>query len=156
MGSSIRDSIRDDVWLTLARLHGKLHSRDLNRKVGCMIVGDDSNLVTFGYNDIPLPESKHPERLLPPLKYRWTEHAERAAIYSAARSGRPVSGATLYVAADPAGLGICMDCARAIVLSGIRRVVAERCQPDDPWAEELAMAEMLLAEAGVLLDYAEK
>ena len=46
------------------------------------------------------------------------EHAERNAIYNAARCGTPLEGCTLYVEIMP-----CMDCGRAIVQAGIREVI---------------------------------
>jgi dCMP deaminase len=50
-------------------------------------------------------------------KKRVMEHAERAVIYKAARLGIATEGATLY-----APWSACMDCARAIVESGIKTV----------------------------------
>jgi len=54
-----------------------------------------------------------------PAKYRWTEHAERNAIFSAARMGVSIVGATMYLPWFP-----CAECARAIVQSGIGALVA--------------------------------
>ena len=45
-------------------------------------------------------------------------HAEMNAIADAARLGRPVAGATLYVTTFP-----CHNCAKHIIASGIARVV---------------------------------
>ncbi len=42
-----------------------------------------------------------------PIKYMFFEHAERNAIFTAARHGIRTEGATLYVQALP-----CVDCAR--------------------------------------------
>jgi dCMP deaminase len=51
-------------------------------------------------------------------RYYVIEHAERAAIFLALRSHADMTGATLYCTRFP-----CSDCARAIVWSGIKRVV---------------------------------
>ena len=51
-------------------------------------------------------------------RYYVIEHAERAAIFLALRSHAELTGATLYCTRFP-----CSDCARAIVWSGIKRVV---------------------------------
>jgi dCMP deaminase len=50
-----------------------------------------------------------------------TVHAELNALLQAARYGPPVEGATLYCSAFP-----CRDCAKALVNSGIKEVIAER------------------------------
>jgi dCMP deaminase len=73
-----------------------------------VIVRSDRLIRSVGYNgfvrgvddDIA---SRH-ER---PAKYSWIEHAERNAIYNAARFGVPLTGATCYVNWFP-----CIDRAR--------------------------------------------
>jgi len=47
------------------------------------------------------------DRFERPIKYMFFEHAERNAIFTAARHGIRTDGATLYVQALP-----CVDCAR--------------------------------------------
>jgi dCMP deaminase len=56
-------------------------------------------------------------------KLRYIEHAERTAVYGAAKRGVSTHGATLYCP-----WLACMDCARAIIFGGITEVVghAER------------------------------
>lgn len=49
------------------------------------------------------------QRFQRPVKYMYFEHAERNAIFTAARHGIRTDGATLYVQALP-----CVDCARYI------------------------------------------
>ena len=90
-----------------------------------------------------------------PTKYRWTEHAERNAIYNAARIGMGLKGCTMYVTHVP-----CADCARAIVQVGIREVVVDRaCLVEqgfnDRWDEESQVTREMLKEAGVALRMAE-
>ncbi|MFH0835745.1 MAG: cytidine/deoxycytidylate deaminase family protein [Candidatus Micrarchaeota archaeon] len=50
-----------------------------------------------------------------------TTHAEMNAIVQAARYGVAVEGATLYCKMEP-----CLDCAKAIINAGIKRVVCEK------------------------------
>jgi len=59
------------------------------------------------------------------------EHAERNAIYNAARHGTQMEGCTLYVELLP-----CMDCARAIVQAGIREVVVDGHRVREYWSEQ--------------------
>jgi dCMP deaminase len=82
-------------------------------------------------------------------KYTLIEHAERDAIYRAAAAGVATAGATLYCP-----WFACTDCARAIILAGIREVVGlmplRRATPAR-WEDNILQAEMLLFDAGVSL-----
>ena len=84
------------------------------RKVGAVLVLADGATTLATCNDFPVgvrdteARHAHPDRLL------WIEHAERNAIFAAARSGLPTAGATLIATFHP-----CADCARAIVQAGI-------------------------------------
>lgn len=94
-------------------------SKDPNTHVGAVIVADDGSVRAMGYNGAPrgcsADEDSRRER---PEKYFWMEHAERNAIYNAARCGTPIENCTLVVTHPP-----CMDCARAIVQAGIKHVI---------------------------------
>jgi len=135
----------DNRYLDLAEYIGQW-SKDQSRKVGCVIVGPDREMRAIGYNGFPrgiddADASRH-ER---PAKYLWTEHAERNAIFHAARIGIPLAGCSMYLPWFP-----CMACARAIVQSGIVRLVAFRPDTLDPrWGEEFHFAIELFREAGV-------
>lgn len=101
-------------------------SKDRSTQVGAVIVGPDHEVRSSGYNGFPRgvnDEADH--RHERPLKYRFAEHAERNAIYNAARVGTPLKGCTLYVTSTPRKLPVCADCARAIIQAGIVRVVQE-------------------------------
>lgn len=117
-----------DYFHTIARAVSH-RSKDPSTKVGCVIVGQDKRILTVGYNGFPqgvsdyLPGLPHTQgvRWERPTKYHYVEHAERNAIYSAARNGVSLVGSTLYLYASQP-LGICADCARAIIQSGVRCV----------------------------------
>lgn len=97
-------------------------SKDPNTKTGCIIVGPDHEIRTTGYNSFPRGIVDNvPMRLERPEKYFWIEHAERNAIYNAARVGVPLLDCTLYL-----NWLCCMDCARAIIQVGITHVVVDR------------------------------
>jgi dCMP deaminase len=135
----------DRRFMELAR-HIATWSKDRSTKVGVVIVGLDNDVRATGYNGFPRGidddvEDRHDR----PHKYRWTEHAERNAIYNAARAGVPLAGCRMYLPWFP-----CMDCARAIVQSGIDELVA--LEPDvthATWGEDFLYALELLTEAGV-------
>ena len=125
----------------------RLKSKDASTKVGALIVNDDHTIMSTGFNGLPRGVAETPERVERPMKYSWTEHAERNAVYNAARSGSPTVGATMYTSWHP-----CTDCARAIVQAGISVVVVH----DDPreeisaeWRENFLLAKDILKAGGV-------
>lgn len=98
-------------------------------------------------NTFPEGVKNLPERLQRPLKYNFIEHAERGAILAAARKGFGLYGKTMYVP-----WFACSDCARAIICSGIRKVVGHQRMMDatpEHWKESIAHAVTMLEEAGV-------
>lgn len=142
-------SVWDQRFLDLARHVGKW-SKDKSRKVGCVIVGTSREIRAIGYNGFPRgTDDDSAERHDRPTKYLWTEHAERNAIYQAARVGIAVQGCTMYLPWFP-----CMDCARAIVQAGIARLVAVRPDISEPeWGKHFEAASELLQEAGISIDF---
>jgi dCMP deaminase len=98
----------------------KLKSKDINTKIGVVIVGKNNEIVSTGYNSFPRGiDDTVPERQERPEKYTWFEHAERNSIYNAARIGISTNGCTMYMSC---GLP-CADCARAIINCGIKKIV---------------------------------
>ena len=114
------------LWIDIAERVSK-ESKDRSTKVGCVIVSSDNTILSTGWNGFPRgvndDEAKH-ER---PAKYEWTEHAERNAIFNAARMGTQLNGATAYLNYTPHA--ICVPCVRALHQSGIIRLVG----PDRPF-----------------------
>ena len=124
-------------------------SKDPHTQLGCVIAGPAHEIRSTGYNSLPRGiRDDVPERLERPTKYLWMEHAERNAIYNAARCGTPLEGCTLYVEIMP-----CMDCGRALVQAGIREVVisSERMKEysSEYYNEHFQMVEVLFEEAGI-------
>lgn len=125
-------------------------SEDRDFKVGAVIVGQAREIRATGYNGLPREVSASENaRLDRPSgeKFYWVGHAERNAIYNAARVGAATEACTIYVNRFP-----CADCARAIVQSGIARVV---CPPrpvnDGALDHSFAVSEVILREAGIAL-----
>lgn len=87
-----------------------------------------------------------------PLKYEVLEHAERNVIYAAAREHVPTKGATIVCP-----WAACTDCARAIVQSGIARLVRHKQASDrspERWVESIKLADQILLDGGVeIVDY---
>lgn len=125
-------------------------SKDRSRKVGCVIAGPRNEIRSMGYNGFPRgvndTKAYRHER---PMKYKWTEHAERNAIYNAARVGIPLEGCRMYLPWYP-----CMDCARAIVQTGISELICVEPDLKDPqWAEDFAEVPLVLQESGVAVRF---
>lgn len=126
-------------------------SKDLSTKVGCVIVGEENEVRGTGFNGFPRGVNDEKiERHERPLKYSWTEHSERNAIYSAAKIGVPLNGCKIYVDFYP-----CCDCARAIIQAGIKEVIIdgrnyqEKYNASIRWKDSLDIAKEMLSEAGV-------
>jgi dCMP deaminase len=127
----------------------KLKSKDQSTQIGAVIVGKDKEIRSTGYNSFPrgLDDNK-PERQERPIKYFYFEHAERNAIYNAARMGTPLDGTTIYLTS---GLP-CADCARAIINSGIKKVYCKSTcttKNKEKWVESQEIAKKMLEECGV-------
>jgi dCMP deaminase len=103
-------------------------SKDQSKKVGCIIVGPDNEIRTTGYNNFPRGiKDDIPERHERPAKYLYTEHAERNAIYNAARMGTALLGCRAYISWFP-----CSPCARALINSGIESIIVDY-RDSNPW-----------------------
>ena len=121
-------------------------SKDPSTGVGAVIVGPDREVRSLGYNGIPRGVGDNPERYeVRPEKYKWVEHAERNAIYNAARTGVPLKNCTIYLKWFP-----CTDCARGIIQSGITQMVCSVPDFEMPrWGEDFKISALMLEEAGI-------
>jgi len=130
----------------------KLKSKDENTQIGAIIVGKDKEIVSTGYNSFPRGlKDYEAERQERPEKYYWFEHAERNAIYNAARIGVSTKGCTMYLSC-----GIpCSDCARGIINSGITRIFCERgdITKGKHWEENYDRSWTMLEEAGIDIQF---
>ena len=86
------------------------------RQVGAILVKDQM-IISDGYNGTPsgFPNNCEDDNN---TSLPYVLHAEANAITKVARSSNNSEGATLYVTASP-----CIECAKLIIQSGIRRVV---------------------------------
>ena len=131
-------------WVEACQLFASW-SEDNSTKVGCVIVDEKSQtLLSQGWNGLPrgtrLTERRLNER---PYKYRWFEHAERNAIYNAARNGIIIEGASMFVQFYP-----CTDCARAIIQSGITRLYTVAPDLKHPrWGDDFTISHEMFCEA---------
>lgn len=127
----------------------KLKSKDQSTQIGAVIVGRNHEILSTGYNSFPRGlDDTLLERQDRPEKYFWFEHAERNAIYNAARVGTPIEGGTIYLTSGPP----CCDCARGIINAGIKTVYCkEVCttKNKEKWEESQKRSLQMMKECGV-------
>jgi dCMP deaminase len=118
--------------------------------VGAVLLTADGQLV-YSANQLPEGVKNEAGRCDRPLKYQYIEHAERLCLYRAARSGVKTEGATLYCP-----WYACVECARAIICSGVKECVGLRSvmeRTPERWLESVNLAEGMLKEAEVTCSY---
>lgn len=113
------------------------------------VIADGKHFRSLGYNGFPAGVlDEVPGRHERPAKYLYTCHAEENAIHTAHRHGTSVAGCTMYVNRFP-----CATCARAIISTGIRRVVTRPIDPESPfwerWRESIDASSTMFEESGV-------
>ena len=143
-----------DYFLQIAETV-KLKSKDKRTKIGAVIVGEDNEIVSTGYNSFPRGINDDlPERQERPEKYFWMVHGEMNAILNAARIGSKTKGCKMYLTC-----GIpCSNCGRAIINAGITEVyckVQDTTKNRDKWDEESSKTRQMFEEAGVKIVFYE-
>ena len=110
-----KQQLLDARYLRMAQIWAE-NSYCRRRQVGALIV-KNKMIISDGYNGTPVgfenvceDENDHTKP--------YVLHAEANAITKVAQSHNSSSGATLYVTSSP-----CIECAKLIIQSGIRRVV---------------------------------
>lgn len=140
MTSVTRDLI-DSLVLAMEQ-----RSSDPDTQVGCVITNRDGHILATGANHHTAgvqPDGKNDQR---PEKYDWIEHAERNAIFSAARRGVALSGSVMYLPGFP-----CVECARAIAQSGISLLFHGSTEGWDEERYKFSKSRKILEQAGVTL-----
>lgn len=133
-----------DRWMQLVDTVASF-SGDTSTKCGAVIVDERNVLLSVGWNDLPRGVIEQKNRRERPAKYKWTEHAERNAIFNAAAKGIECQGATMYLNWYP-----CADCARAIIQAGISKIVCvEPDWYDERWGDDFDMVREMFIEVGM-------
>jgi dCMP deaminase len=126
--------------------HISTWSKDPSTKVGCVVVGEDREIRSTGFNGFPRGINDDEERLMDrEKKYPLICHAEENAIMHAARIGVSLKDSTAYVTWPP-----CSRCARSLIQAGIREIVyPETGKIPERWIEDFTISDSMLNEAGV-------
>ena len=134
-------------------LSAATQSDDPSTQVGAILVSPDgTDIIAHGCNNMPEKVRVTPERMQRPLKYDVREHAERDAIFRAAKLGRQTLDSVL--------VGIwagCSHCSRAAILAGVSAFVSfpfERGGTANHWDDDIELGREMLRESGVaVVDY---
>ncbi len=110
-----KQKLLDYRYLRMARIWAE-NSYCKRRQVGALVV-KDKMIISDGYNGTPSGFENICEDENGVTK-PYVLHAEANAITKLARSGNNSEGSTLYVTASP-----CIECAKLIIQSGIKKVV---------------------------------
>lgn len=126
----------------------KKYSDDPHTQTGCHLILKEGIIIP-GTNRMPNGVFKHDHRKERPEKYAWIEHAERDAIYQAARMGKSTEGATMVLNWFP-----CVECARAIASAGIRELVCVEPQwENETYQFKKALSILLEARQNIIISY---
>lgn len=143
-----------EYFLNIAEV-AKSRSKDENTQIGAVIAGKGNEILSTGYNSFPRGiNDKHSYRQDRPEKYFWFEHAERNAIYNAARIGVSLVDSSIYITSGVP----CCDCARGIISSGITKVYCKKTDTTvnrSLWDEHAVRSLQMFKEAKVEVIYYE-
>lgn len=148
--------IENDVYANIMRYAYEFakDSPDPSTQNGAVIVNEiligdhfGFEVLAHGCNTFTKGVKCSPEKLERPLKYSYIEHAERNCIYHAASQGVCLTGKTMICP-----WAACIDCARAIIQSGITKLVRHKDASDrspERWIESIAIADELFVASDI-------
>lgn len=128
---------RYDQWYMDIAIRTAAMSYANRNKVGCVVV-KNGQIISTGWNGAPSNFPNQCEdkdnKTLP-----YVLHSELNALAKLARSTESSDGATIYIT-----LGTCVECAKLIIQSGIKRVVYLEEYRDDSGIELLKKTDILV------------
>lgn len=133
----------------LREAHAQAPSRsaDPRTQTTAVLFSDDGEVLLTAFN-APVATGlleRDAARLVSPEKYFWIEHSERALFQEAAKKGLSTDGKSVACSLFP-----CVDCARAIVGTGIKTLVTPTPDFSDArWGAEFRRALETLDAGGV-------
>ena len=135
----------DGRFIELAK-HISGWSKDPSTKVGCVVVGEDREIRSTGFNGFPRGIEDDPDRLEDrEQKYPLICHAEENAIMHAARIGVSLKGCVAYVTWPP-----CTRCSRSLIQAGVVEVVyPDSIEIPERWEADFEMSGSMMKEAGI-------
>lgn len=147
----------DKFFMSMAYLVGK-KSKDPSTKIGSVIVGNNNEIISIGYNGLPRNIKDLPNRYKRPLKYNLAIHSEENSIINCTHTGTSCKGCRIYVPLLP-----CLErCTPRIIQSGITEIIIDKRMTDielnsksikgrKQWLKDEKLIFQLLKEANVTL-----
>lgn len=142
----------DEYFMGVAVLSAE-RSKDNSTQVGACIVNSENKIVAVGYNGMPtgcnddnMPWEREGKSTLD-TKYPFVCHAELNAILN--RNSASLNGCTLYVTLFP-----CNECAKAIIQSGIKKVVYKENKYEG--SDSVIASQILFEKCGVVTESYQK
>jgi dCMP deaminase len=141
--TSLSDKMVTDLMYAM-----ETRSSDRQTQVGCVITDNHNNVLVTGANALTdgMIEEMTTEMYERPEKYDWIEHAERSAIFDAAKRGIKLEGAVMYLTGFP-----CVECARGIAQSGIKILFHGSTEGWDEERYKFNKSRKIMETAGVSL-----
>lgn len=127
-------------------------SKDPSTQVGAVITDNLGRVVGTGFNGFPRGVDDNWERYEDrEQKLKFIVHAEQNAIWLAGERAR---GGSLYVWPSFTIPNVCHECAKAVIQSGISRIVGFTPLPENAerakrWQDSIDIARIMLSEANV-------
>jgi len=118
----------DSYFMSIAFLIASRSSCE-RLNVGCVLV-KDTRIISVGYNGF-LPKAPH-KSIVRDNHEQATVHAEQNAISDCAKRGVNTNGATAYITHYP-----CINCAKILMASGIKKIRYNEDYKNDPIVAEL-------------------
>lgn len=124
----------NEYFMNLAKLAAERSSCD-RANVGAVIVNKDNRIIATGYNGSVGSKTPHCDEIGHTMRDGHciaTLHAELNCISYCAKEGIPLKGSTIYVTHFP-----CLNCTKALIQSGIVRIIYHEAYRVDDYAVEL-------------------
>ena len=151
---NINTDVMNKVYLHQAYRYAESKSLDPSTQNAAILLHPNPDIGVLVKAVNGLPEGNFQNRMSlyeSESKYSYVEHAERNVIYKAARRGVITEGLTMYCPWI-----CCADCARAIIQSGIKKVIGHLnlCQETpDRWKESTDIGVSMLKDSGVQVGF---
>jgi dCMP deaminase len=120
---------------------------NISTQNAAVLIDDNQNIILAETNNFPNRVAETDERQNDKAaRYKYSVHAERNVIYSAAKLGIKTEGLTMICP-----WATCSDCAQAIIQAGIKKLVVHKQALDrnGHWQEDIDFAFAMLREAGI-------
>jgi len=141
----------DQLFFNLIKEY-RAKSKDPSSQFAAIIVNDDNDPISFGFNGFPRRVKDLPERYANrELKYKMVQHAEANAIVNAASNGKSTKGCSIYIDTWP-----CSSCCGMIINAKIKEIVINGDSDihnnlvfQERWKESIEITKTMCEEAGI-------